>query len=197
MRKKKHFTGFILAVAIALGVLAVGCIFLFVRRGKHSNVEIPLNRLSEDGEYKFEGLEWGISPEDAARHLPYAIELDEYRNDYEGPAGTTFYKAEDGLVLNGQSAVVTFEFQDSELAIVKFDFHFHQDEEQGYEQWFETVSAEMLRLYGEESRSFENANDRFQSKGYIWETEQTMLQIVWMTGESIYPGIMIGVGRKP
>lgn len=197
MEKKKRFRGFVLTIVIVLAVLAAGCIFLFMRRGKHTDVEIPLNRLSEGGEYKFEGLEWGIPPEEAAKRLPYAIEPDEYKNDYEGPAGTTFYKAEQGLAMDGRSALGTFEFQDGKLAIVKFDFHFHQDEGNDYEPWFEAVSGEMHQLYGEESRSLESANGQFQSKGYIWETEKTMLQITLMTGDSIYPSVMIGVCRKP
>lgn len=195
--EKKRFKGFVLIIVITLAVLAAGCIFLFMRKEKHSDVALSLDRLSEGGEYKFEGLEWGISPEEAAKRLSYDIEPDEYRNDYEGAAGTTFYKTEQGFTLDDQSALATFEFQNNELAIVKFDFHFHQDEGNDYERWFETVSGEMLRLYGEESRNIESANDQFQSKGYIWETEKTMLQITLLTGDSIEPSIMIGVGRKP
>ena len=195
MKIKKRFTGFILVAVIALVVLVAICIYLFMERGKHSDAEIPLERLSEGGEYRFEGLEWGISAEEAAKQLSFEIELDEYKNAYEGAVGTTFYKAEHSFALDGQSAIATLEFQDGALAIVKFDFDFH--EEQNYEQWFEALVEEMLRLYGEESRKLENANDQLQSIVYIWETEQTMLQITLMTGDSIYPGALVGVGRKP
>lgn len=197
MEKKKRFTGFILVAVIAVVVLAAICTFLLVRRGKHSDAEISLDQLSTGGEYKFEGLEWGISAEEAARQLSFGIEPDEYRNDYEGPAGTVFYKAKNGFTLDGQTAIGTFEFQDGKLAIVKFDFDFRHMEEQEYEQWFEALSAEMFRVYGEESRSFENANDQFRSKGYIWETEETMLQISFSAGDSFYPGAVLGVCRKP
>ena len=153
MKKKKRFTGFILVAVIALAVLAAICIFLLMKREGHSDKEILLDQLSEGGEYKFKGLEWGISAKEAEKYLPFDIELDKYKNEYEGPAGTTFYKAEQGVTLDGRSATATFEFQDDELAVVKFEFDFY--EEQDYEQWFEALVAEMLRLYGEENRKLE------------------------------------------
>lgn len=192
MNKKRYFRGLVLAAIIVLVVSAAVCTFLFAKR-RHSDMEISLERLSDGGEYKLDGLEWGMSPEEVMERLPYGIERDAYRNEYDGIGGTVFYNAENRFTLDGQNATAVFEFQEDELAIVQYGFRLDED----YEQWFENLSEKMLQLYGEESRRGDSANEQFQSKGYIWETEQTMLQITLITGDSYQPSAVIGVARKP
>ena len=42
----------------------------------------------------------------------------------------------------------------------------------------------------------ENSSDGFASKGYRWDTENTSLQIILMTGDKIKPSGTIVVGVK-
>ncbi|MDE6916667.1 MAG: hypothetical protein K2P39_07720 [Lachnospiraceae bacterium] len=194
MGEKRNFKGFLIAAILALIVLAAIGMFLFSKR-RQFDAEISPERLSDGSEYKFDKLNWGISAAEAAKLLPFDIVKDTYRNEYEGAGGTVFYTATNSFTLDGQEATLTFEFEDDGLAIVQYSFRL--DEASAYEQWFVALTEELLGLYGKESRSVENTGSPFCSKGYVWETDATMLQITLITGESYNPSALIGVARKP
>lgn len=151
---------------------------------------LSLEHLKNDNnEYQYEDIEWGMSAESVTKSLPYAIKINTENN---APENITFYDSEVPFDLNGQKGTASFEFHDDKLAIVDFNFHLNGD----YEQWFKTLTEELTQLYGTESDKKESSSDRFNSVVYIWETDNTMLQIALMTGGSIKPSAMIGVFTK-
>ena len=92
----------------------------------------------------------------------------------------------------GRSATAAFEFHDGGLSTVKFSFHLGED----YEEWIAEQVQTLTSLYGQETDKMENSSDGFASKGYRWDTENTSLQIILMTGEKIKPSGTIVVGVK-
>ncbi len=186
---KKRFTRVIPIVITA--AVAVAAFFLLAVREKKAgdDTSLSLAQFTYDGEYGYEDLEWGMSEDEVVKRLPYAIERDKEMSSDEW----TVYKSVSAVMLNGQGATATFEFEDGGLAMAQLNFYLGND----YQQWYDTLSEEMLQKYGEESRRLENTNGQFSSWGYSWDSEETMLQIVLMTGDSIKPAGSVAVGRRP
>lgn len=55
---------------------------------------------------------------------------------------------------------------------------------------------ELIQLFGTENDKMENASEHFSTIGYKWETENTMLQLILMTGDTINPSAAIAVIAK-
>lgn len=185
---KKRVTRVIPIVITA--VVAVAAFFLLAVREKKTgdDTALSLAQFTYDGEYGYENLEWGMSEAEVVKRLPFAVEKDEEMSS----DGWTVYKSVNAVMLNGQGARATFEFEDGGLTMAQLNFYLGSD----YQQWYDTLSEEMLQKYGEESRRLENTNGQFSSWGYSWDSEGTMLQIVLLTGESIDPSGSVAVGRK-
>ena len=54
----------------------------------------------------------------------------------------------------------------------------------------------VMSLCGEANEVLESELSTMTYKGYKWETDKTTLQIILLTGNSINPSAMIGVGIK-
>jgi len=89
-------------------------------------------------------------------------------------------------------AVITVELNQNQLQTVKFDFTTNEN----YAEWFEEQLANLIALYGEDYDLAENTNDQFASSIYKWETENSSLQFILLTGKTIKPAITLGVTKK-
>ena len=187
MKKK---TSLLVAAVIVLVIVVLAFAAYFMLARKESGPKaVPLDELSADGEYQFGGLAWGASLEDVKKALPY--ELAEGMK-WEADGEYIEYNADTPFELGGRSATAAFEFHDGGLSTVKLSFHLGED----YEEWIAEQVQTLTSLYGQETDKMENSSDGFASKGYRWDTENTSLQIILMTGEKIKPSGTIGVGVK-
>ena len=187
MKKKKSFA-ITATILLAVAVLAFAAYFMLARKESGPKA-VPLDELSADGEYQFGELAWGASLEDVKKALPY--ELTEGMK-WEADGEYIEYNADTPFELGGRSATAAFEFHDGGLSTVKFSFHLGED----YEEWIAEQVQTLTSLYGQETDKMENSSDGYASKGYRWDTENTSLQIILMTGEKIKPSGTIGVGVK-
>lgn len=187
MKKK---TSLLMAAVIVLVIVVLAVVAYFMLARKESGPKaVPLDELSTEGEYRFGGLAWGASLEDVKKALPY--ELTEGMK-WEADGEYIEYNADTPFELGGRNATAAFEFHEGGLSTVKFNFHLGED----YEEWLTEQVQTLTSLYGEETDKMENSSDSYASKGYRWDTEDTSLQIILMTGEAIKPSGMICVGVK-
>ena len=188
MKKRKLLIVLILLVLIVLSL----AVYLGVRNEKGRSTALALEQLMDGNEYQYVDAKWGMSPKEVKKAVPYAIKKDE--NNVSSYNGRYFYKSKYPVVLDGYTANASFEFIDDQLTCIKFNFRLGDN----YDKWFNTQVDALRELYGEESDTMENSSDEYNltSKGYKWDTEQTTLQIILMTGDSINPTVMIGVGSR-
>ena len=172
-------------------ILLVIIVIISVRFFDNSKVtELSLESLKSGDEYCYEDLKWGMSKADVKKIISYKLQIDTSRRPF--PDGVIYYKANTIFVLDDQNASVTYAFQNDKLEIIKFNFHLNED----YMQWFEKQVNQLTKFYGSESQKMENVSDQYQSIGYKWETENTTLQLIMMTGSTINPSAVIGIGIR-
>lgn len=188
--KKKSIIIIILTVLIAVAVMLA---LYFVFAGSRvDSIELLLENFKSNGEYQYDGIAWGASVAQVNEALSYALEEDSTRTP-PASTGYVFYKSKNAYILDGKNTVASVEFHDGTLQVIQFAFHVGQN----YQQWFESQVAELSRLYGAHSDKAENASDMFESTIYTWATDNSMLQIVLLTGKNIEPTVTISVGAKP
>lgn len=169
---KKSLYSKILAAA-----LLFSCIFLTsCNTGANSNSSFSLDELKNGDAFQYSKIEWGLSADEVTKLLPYDIEKDDSRGT--APDGYDFYKSKNQFTLDNQKGTASFEFQNGQLYIVKFDFTLDEN----YEKWFNTQVEALTKLYGEGEKN-ESENDIFTSIGYKWEEENTVLNAILITGE--------------
>ena len=187
--KKKKSLSIVVVIVLAIVVLAGAAYLLLVRKGS-GPIAVPLDELRTEGEYRFKGLEWGTALTDVQEALPYKLT----KNESIGSSGEYIeYSTDVSFELGGSTAAAVFEFQGDSLNLVKFDFHPGED----YEEWFDARVQELTGLYGEADDEMESSFERFSSKGYMWFAEETILQIMLITGGDGEPFAMLGVGKRP
>lgn len=188
--KKKSIVIIILTVLIAVALM-LALYFVFAGNSV-DNIELSLENFKNNGEYQYGEIGWGSSVAQVNEALPYDLEEDTSRTP-PASTGYVFYKSKNTYTLDGQSTVASVEFHDGTLQVIQFAFHVGQN----YQQWFESQVAELSRLYGAHSDKAENASDMFESTIYTWSTDNSMLQIVLLTGKNVVPTVTISVGAKP
>lgn len=157
--------------------------------GGDGSIAILLEQLKNGDEYCYKELEWGSSVQSIEKLFPCEIEKN---TDSSLPNNLAIYNAKTPFVLNDVIGTVSCEFQDDKLKSIKFSCHLGED----CWQWFDARVEELIRLYGKESDKMENSSDKYSSVGYKWDTNDTTLQIILMTGDSVTPSFTLGVGAK-
>lgn len=186
---KKKSIIIILTVLIAVALM-LALYFVFAGNSVDS-IELSLEDFKSNGEYQYSGIAWGASVAQVNEALPYALEEDSSRTP-PASTGYAFYKSKNAYTLDGQSTVASVQFRDDALQVIQFAFHAGQN----YQQWFESQVAELSRLYGAHTDKAENASDIYESTVYTWSTDNSMLQIVLLTGKNVAPTVTISVGAK-
>lgn len=139
-------------------LLSILCLFLTAC--SDSVYEIDLSHmLEESGEYVFPGLTWGITPQEAARLLGFAItELPSATPEagFAAPV-TRVMTPEDELLrvkLNGSYGAPRFQFADDRLVsvILVFKTTLPGMERNNLKALFEKTDAQMRELFGEPSQ---------------------------------------------
>jgi len=161
--------------------------------GDNHNYGLPLtlDQFKQSDKYQYNEIEWGSSVDSVTALLPYPITTD---SNISGalPENVVYYKSQNRFFLDGQSSSAAFEFYDGKLKTVKFDFHLDEN----YAEWFDAQVEKLLQLYGKENDKMAQSSSTLCSKGYKWETDDTTLQIILLTGTSIKPAATLGVGVK-
>lgn len=180
-----------LIILIPLIVLAlVFTIYFLTQEKNYNNSTLRLEQFKQSVEYQFDEITWNMSTKEVSGLLPYPL----LKDTQKAPAlaDITYYKSKNFYILDGQRAVASFEFHSDKLKILKFDFFLDEN----YEEWFEKQVTELTQLYGPQSDKMENASEQFNSIGYKWQTDKTMLQIILLKGSNIHPSVTIGIGIR-
>ncbi len=182
--------GRILIIVVIIAVL--GLIGYFLLRDK-GNPELSLDQLKRDGSYQYGEVKWGMSRKETEDVLDYKLILDEARKTED--SDKDYYISKKKVVLDKYPARVSFDYEDDALNTVKFQFRLGDD----FVAWFEDKAEQLRELYGEPNDSLNNTNDIFGKdvsiRGYKWDTEETTLQILLISGEAT-PTVVIGVGVR-
>lgn len=187
--KKKSM---IIILAVLIAVVWMLALYFFFAGSSVDSIDLSLEDFRSNGVYQYSGIAWGASVAQVNEALPYALEADSSRTP-PASTGYAFYTSKNAYTLDGQSTTASLQFHDGTLQVIQFAFHVGQN----YQQWFESQVAELSRLYGAHNDKAENASDIFESTVYTWSTDNSMLQIVLLTGKNIAPTVVISVGAKP
>lgn len=152
--------------------------------------DILLSDLMTDSEYCYKEIQWGMSVDEVKEALSYKIVEDTALG--EPPKGYEFFRSKSGLKLDGQTGTSSFEFQNGQLAVMKYDFRLDNN----YEEWFDTQINTLTDLYGAETEKSNGGNDELQSTVYKWETDNTVLNAILITRKLKKPIASIGVYTK-
>ncbi len=186
--KKKSII--IVSVLVSLVIALFLSKYIFREEDVVETPVLTMAQLKTDGEYRYCGTPWLISQKELNDYIPYKIVRDQEK--VSSTTGRVFYRSKYPVSLDGYSTKACFEFLSDHLNTVQFHFHLGDD----YELWYEKRVEELKTLYGEETDTLDNASEECVFKGYKWETENTTLQIILVTGDSIKPTVMIGVGDR-
>ena len=181
MTKKKILVTGIILLAVIVGA---GAYFI----GRIAKKTLALEDFQMGGEYQYLQLAWGTSVADAKKTLKTSLETDPGKSP--APDHYEFYKTKKQYVLDGQTTRASLEFQGGRLQALQFAFAM---DENGAE-WFEKQIGHLQELLGSESERFENEDERFQSRGYKWDTEETTLQVVLIYGTKA--NVIFSLGSK-
>ncbi len=187
MKKRSVIVLIIFALLLVLILLIK---YITPGRENMEDYALSIEQFKTEGEYRYCGAPWLISVKEFKKYVPYTIVKDEGK--VTSSTGRVFYRSNYPVVLNGYSTKACFEFLSDHLNTVQFHFHLDDD----YEQWFEKRVGELKTLYGKETDTLDSASEDYVFKGYKWDTENTTLQIILVTGDSVKPTVMIGVGDR-
>ncbi len=152
-----------------------------------------LQQLYKDGEFQFGDFKWGMSVEEVNAQMPYLLEsfTESYTN-----RKIIEYTPQNTYVMDGKKCKSFFQFEEEKLTMIQHSFRVDED----YEEWFEMLIEQLTLLYGKESGKTElfGEENKINSIGYRWDTSETTLQIVLITGNtaSHHPSIIISVAKK-
>ncbi len=180
----------IIIIVLTLVALFLAGYFLLI---KDAASELSLEQLKSEEQYQYGKLIWGMSRRETENVLGYKLTEDESRQT--SASDKSYYLAPNTVTLNKYKATVSFEYYKNELNTVKLQFRVGED---GAE-WFEDTVKQLTALYGEKSDSVDNTADVFDKAvrimGYKWDTEETTLQILMISGEAT-PTVVLGVGVR-
>lgn len=186
---KKSFNKKLL-LPLVLIVIILCAALLMPKNTSAKETVLSLDALKKDDQYQLENLSWGMTVKEVSKQLPYALKENTDRAISSG--NITFYQSSNVYTLDEMKSYASFEFHDDRLALIQFSFELEEDSE----AWFETQAEALTRLYGAASDTFENSSDTMRSIGYRWDTENTSLQLVLLSGNSIHTTAVLSIGQK-
>ncbi len=165
MKKIKRKCSYILmcAVIVFTGVFMTAC----------SGNSIKLSSFKTDDVYQYENAKWGVSPDGAAKTLPYTIK--ENKDLDPGDGRFVVYQPEEYYPkLQGYSSTIRFEFPKEKLGEVQLSVWCDKDERQ---KCFDKIKDEAVKLYGEPDKvsTPDNGNTKF-----IWQIDKTYFHVTLM-----------------
>lgn len=186
---KKSFNKKLL-LPLVLIVIILCAALLIPKNTSSKEIVLSLDALKKDEQYQFEDLCWGMTVKEVCKQLPYTLRENTDRTISSG--NIAFYQSSDVCTLDEMKSYASFEFHDDKLALIQFSFELNEESE----AWFETQAEALTRLYGAESDKLENSSDTMRSIGYRWDTENTSLQFVLLSGDSIHTTAVLSIGQK-
>ncbi|MBE5892451.1 MAG: hypothetical protein E7286_03620 [Lachnospiraceae bacterium] len=160
----------IIIFLVVIAALVASAVFL-LKRGKKEPIfndqikhDLAVADFKEGEEYQFRQIPWGTSLEELKTIVPYSLFEDPIRP-------TTDFHSTESYLLFGKTTDAIFKFEEDKLAEVQLVF---RSEENAVEQ-FDSIVAEATELFGAESEKIENTITI--ALGYIWKTDNTMLEI--------------------
>ncbi len=149
-----------------------------------SNSDVALSSLKTDGIFQYSDAKWGVSPDEANKTLENQIVKDDDRTSSDDSYVT--YKTEQKLKINGYDVFATYEFADNKLRQIMFSVYSEKDD---YQKCFETLSAELEKLYGDGK----DVLGVTENRNIFWLLENTKLDISEVTITSD-PFVLISIG---
>lgn len=178
---------------LLLFIIVVGTCVFTSSKNKSDVIMLSLADFkTSTGEYQYDGILWNESLPDVIKNLNFNIESAEIGSTVLDEVDITFFTSVDVIFeLGDQHATSTLEFHDNVIEIIKFDFHLDDD----YQEWFDTQVLLLKEMNGEASETINNSNEFYTTTGYKWIYEDTVLQIILLTGSDINPSATIGVAK--
>ena len=152
------------------------------------DLTIDLKKIKDGKEYRFEKLLWDISFEKVQDALPYSLLEDTSKTQTQD--GYSYYISEYKHTLYRQTAVVSFEFYEDKLKMVKFTFA-PEGKKRKVETFFEGIVDTLVDVCGHESVKVEDDTDGYV--GYQWNGDNTVLQVNMVDA---YVIISVGILEK-
>lgn len=183
MKKRKILI--LILIICAVGIVFGSIVFGFSKASKESSVSYEQFMNKEDDEFQFMNIDWNSSVEIIQEKLPFDIKKVDI-----GSETSSVYQSEEAVDFEGNNGIASFEFVDGELKTIKFDFSHLQDE---YKQWFDNQYKKLTKIYGKETKNQTGGGELFDSQIYTWEKNNTIMQLILLTGDSINPAVTFGV----
>ena len=180
----------LLLLVILLIVATVAGVYIKLSDKGNEGRVLSVEQLSKDGEYVFPGTVWGASIEEVANSLPGSIE--ENKAITSSLPDVIYYNSVKPFMFEGKEAHISLEFKKEKLEIIKLNYKLDSEEH----EWWDMLIAGATEAYGDADRISENELKVAKSKIYIWETDDTMLQITLMTGSSKTESVMVALSSK-
>lgn len=155
------------------------------------NIELSLEDLRSDGEYRFCEIMWDQPEEAVDSAMADGIRKDPNVTPPEY-TGYVYCLSKNAYTLDGISDIASVQFYKGGLETIQFSFPMGEK----YQQWFDKQVSELTRLYGTHSKKTENELEHLNSTVYTWETDHSILRIALLTGENRRPSVVLSVGKK-
>lgn len=179
--KRKIILGLILGICFILGI----SIFYFVKTSKKSGNLYGQFLDNKENKFQYMDINWNSSVDEVQKKLPFEIEEVDI-----GSETSILYQSKETFDFDGNNGIANLEFIDDQLKTIKFEFSNLQD---NYEDWFDTQYQALVKLYGKETEKKENESDLFDSQVYTWKKDDTVMQLILLTGDSINPAATFGI----
>ena len=189
MKKKTKVIAIFSAIVVLLLSATIVC---FLQNKDYKDVELSLNSFQSDIEYQYDDVKWLSSVQEVNKHLPYSLNKDPQREIVD--ESINYYTSKNKYILDGQSASASFQFVKDQLQIIQFSFILDENSD----QWFEDQVTNLQQLYGKETDTLNSSSEQLQLKsvGYRWDTDNTSLQIILLTGDNKTPSVTLSIGVK-
>jgi len=157
----------LLIVTISISVIFLGFTIVINKRKTEPQI-LSLDNFWSNNEYKYDGMEWGITSSNVNEIFSDTLELHyETANAEQWVSKTVF-------VLDGKEAFPKFSFQNDQMVNVTFEFYLEDD----YKEWYNTQVEQLIKIYGAESDIQTNSTDAYDTTAYRWDTDKTSLQFI-------------------
>lgn len=183
MKKQKILI--LILIICAVGIVSGSIFWGLSKASKGSSALYEQFMNEENSKFQYMNIEWNSSVDIVQKNLPFDI------NEVNiGSETSAVYQSKETFDFEGNSGIASFEFTDGKLKTVKFDFSHLQDD---YKKWFDNQYEKLTKIYGKETKSQIGGGELFDSQIYTWEKDDTILQLILLTGDSINPAATLGV----